>query len=83
VVWVRKKLAGFIQPAPGFGGLQVKPAPSIGGLQVKPAPEPATKGGPAAGGRKIRVLPEAGAVPFPIFSELQIEPALCKNTHIQ
>jgi hypothetical protein len=72
VVWVRKKLAGFIQPAPGFGG-----------LQVKPAPEPATKGGPAAGGRKIRVLPEAGAVHFPIFGGLQIEPALCKNTHIQ
>jgi len=73
VVWIRTNP----------GGLEVRPALRLGGLQVEPAPEPATKAGPAAGGRNVRVLPEAGAVHFPIFSGLQIEPTLCKNTHIQ
>jgi len=38
-----------------------------GGLQVEPAPEKTRDQGcgPAAGGRKIRVLPEAGAAAFP------------------
>ena len=84
MVWIRTNPGGLqLQPALCLGGLQVEPAPCLGGLQVQPAPEPATKAGPAAGGRNVRVLPEAGAVHFPIFSGLQIEPTLCKNTHIQ
>ena len=83
VVWDRTKLLQtLVEPALCHAD-SVELAPSFGGLQYGPRPKPATKGGPAAGGRKMRVLPEAGAVHFPIFSVLQIEPALCKNTHIQ
>jgi len=57
-----------VEPAPDSGGLQVEPAPDSGGLQVEPAPEkPATRGGPAAGGRKIRFLPEVGAACLCIY----------------
>jgi hypothetical protein len=37
--------------------------------------KPATRVGPAAGGRKIRVLPEAGAAAFANSGSLCVEPA--------
>ena len=37
--------------------------------------KPATRVGPAAGGRKIRVLPEAGGAAFAISGSLCVEPA--------
>jgi hypothetical protein len=78
-----KNLAGSLEPGLCSDGLPVGPAPDSDGLQLKPAPETRDPGWPCRGWRKIRVLPEAGAVEFPIFSELKIGLARCKNTHIQ